>query len=139
MGLRGPAPQSRATLEARGSWRAKGRVDPPGAQGRPACPRSLSGDARAFWKAVVPGLVACGVAGRLAPFARRGAAEMWGRYRAVLAKAQAAPADKPARCAVAAYQSAWAGLAAKLGLTPADRARLQAAGLWSEPLTEDDD
>src|SRR5262249_50602966 len=61
--------------------------------------------------------------------------EMWALYRAALAKAQADPADKPARCAVAAYLSAWTGLSAKLGLMPADRARLQAMGLWSEPKT----
>src|SRR5262245_63957800 len=99
MGLRGPAPQSRTTLEARGSWRARGRVDPPGARGRPKRPRALAGDARKFWDAIVPGLVRFGVVGKLDAFALQACCELWGLYRRALAAAAADPADKNARVA----------------------------------------
>jgi hypothetical protein len=49
---------------------------------------------------------------------------VWGLYRAAVEKAAADPLDKLARCAVSSYLAAWHSLAAKLGLTPADRAKL---------------
>ncbi len=57
MGARGPAPTPTATLEARGSWRAKLRDgEPEFKQGKPSCPKFLPAEAKAEWKRQVRAL-----------------------------------------------------------------------------------
>jgi len=66
MGQRGPAPTPTSILNARGSWRAKGRANEPRpAAGAPPMPRWLSKEAKAEWKRIVPDLLALGVLTRV--------------------------------------------------------------------------
>ena len=59
---KGRAPTPTATLEARGSWRAKTRRGEPRPATRlPACPRSLKGEARAEWRRQGKHMVAMGI------------------------------------------------------------------------------
>ena len=59
MGKRGPKPTSAAILEARGSWRAASRVDPPQLESKiPDMPRWLSSKARDHWRRIIPSLAA---------------------------------------------------------------------------------
>lgn len=55
MGKRGPPPTPTAILEARGSWRAKGRKGEPEVEVKePPCPGWLPKEAKAEWKRIVP-------------------------------------------------------------------------------------
>lgn len=96
------------------------------ATGKPVCPRCLSGEARKFWTLVVPELTQNGTVKRLDTAAVQAACETWALYRAAYQEAIADPLDKAARCAVVSYLALWERLAAKLGLSPVDRARLRA-------------
>jgi phage terminase small subunit len=125
MGLRGPPPTPKDALDARGSWRAKGRKQSRPAAGVPVKPKDLPPAATAFWEAVVPKLRRAGWAGRLDSFALEQAARTWGLWRAAMVAAERDPTSKVCRAAVIAYSGLWLTLAAKLGLTPADRQRLQ--------------
>jgi P27 family predicted phage terminase small subunit len=62
MGLRGPQPTPTPILQARGSWRAKGRADEVQFErGKPSCPAFLGKEARAEWKRQVKALDAAGI------------------------------------------------------------------------------
>jgi P27 family predicted phage terminase small subunit len=126
MGARGPAPESIETAKLHGTYRHSrhGNRRPPKVGGRPRRPRALAGEARKFWDAVAPRLAAAGVVTVVDVHALQACAEMWARYRAASAACDADPTDKNARVAAVSYLQTWIGLAAKLGLTPADRQRL---------------
>lgn len=128
MALAGRPPKTLDQLNRDGTFRADrhaARAAAPKATGRPTCPRSLAGDARKFWNAVVPELVANGTVKRLDTATVQAACETWALYRAAYEEAVADPLDKLARCAVASYLTLWERLSAKLGLSPTDRARLR--------------
>jgi phage terminase small subunit len=93
--------------------------------GQPERPADLQGEAAAFWDTTVADLAAVGVVGRLDTALLRAAAELWGLYRKALAVADQDPVNKLVRCAVVSYYAAWERAAAKLGLSPADRAKLR--------------
>lgn len=125
MGARGPAPTPAKTLNMRGSRRANNRPGQVSAVGTPAKMADLDAEASKFWSAVTGTLKRAGWVGRIDSFALTMAAEVWSLYRSAVKAAAADPMDKKARAAVIAYSSAWLGLAARIGLTPADRQRLQ--------------
>jgi phage terminase small subunit len=91
----------------------------------PQKPAGLSAAAAAFWDAVVPRLCQADAVGEVDGFALQAAAEAWSLYRAALTAAAAEPTSKVARAAVVAYLGLWLTLAGRVGLTPADRQRLQ--------------
>jgi phage terminase small subunit len=91
----------------------------------PEKPAGLSPAAEAFWDRTVPRLVQAGAVGEVDGFALQAAAEAWSLYRAALTAAAAEPTSKVARAAVVAYLGLWLTLAGRVGLTPADRQRLQ--------------
>lgn len=131
MGSRGPAPQPVEKLKIAGQYRPSkhaGRA-PPAAAGKPAAatdvPQRLKKYVNAFWRLIVPELTSNGTAARLDSMAIQGAAEAWALYRLAVKDAAKDPMDKLSRCAFATYLAAWMALAAKLGLTPADRQRLR--------------
>jgi phage terminase small subunit len=137
MGLRGPPPTPKDALDARGSWRAKGRKQSRPASGVPVKPKDLPAEAARFWDAVVPKLRRAGWVGRLDSFALELAARTWALWRAAMVAAEADPTRKVFRAAVIAYSGLWLTAAMKLGLTPADRQRLQ-LDLADAPPPEDD-
>jgi phage terminase small subunit len=88
-------------------------------------PKDLPPEAARFWDAVVPKLRRAGWAGRIDSAALEMAARVWALWRAAMVEAEQDPTSKVFRAAVIAYSGLWLTLAAKLGLTPADRQRLQ--------------
>lgn len=125
--MAGRIPKSAAHHRLMGTYRSDrhaGRAHGP-PPGEPQRPADLAGDAAAFWDAAVPVLVAGRAVGAIDAPSLQATAEVWGLYRAALTKATEDPIDKAARCAVTSYLGLWLTLAAKLGLTPADRERLR--------------
>lgn len=133
MGARGPAPKSASELKIAGTYREDRHGDRdqiPEAAGVPKKPRGLKGEAAKHWNAVVPQLVTTGAAKELDTSVLQALCEMWANYRACAEKMQQTPElaiDKNLRCAMLGYLAQWQQLAAKLGLTPADRQRLRVA------------
>lgn len=103
-----------------GTWTATRHGDPEArvqADGEPVPSRKLTGPALAYWKRLVPGLVACGVAKARDGEALTAACEWWAAY-------EAAMIAKDVREAAVAFDR-WRTLAAAFGLTPMDRAKLR--------------
>ena len=110
---------------------------PAGPLGEPAKPPFLSPIAADLWDLVVPGLVAQGVAGERDTPALVSMCEWWSLYRVNMdrlyqtagGQARKVPlAGKPARAlqiGAAEASRQFQALAARFGLTPADRARLK--------------
>lgn len=150
MGSRGPLPRSKAALEAAGSWRAKGRVDPPRPpKGKPKQPTWLTAKAKAHWQRLCPMLYTMGVV-------THADADLLARYCATFAMWQEAHgevkkhgafvpvikiilvddgksepvevgrAPNPALAQITKLGTQLAQMESKLGLNPADRARLEA-------------
>jgi P27 family predicted phage terminase small subunit len=92
--------------------------------GAPIRPRHLVGEALKFWQRVVPPLKGAGVVGSIDTAILTACCDLWGLYRAAVAKAAADPIDKDARIAATSYFAAWQRAAATLGLSPGDRAKL---------------
>lgn len=92
--------------------------------GTPDRPADLDDVGNAFWDVTVTALIAAGVAKRIDTAALWIMTEMWVLYRRAYAAALADPLDKTARCAVVSYRAAFDSLAARFGLTPSDRVRL---------------
>jgi P27 family predicted phage terminase small subunit len=116
-----------------GTWRADRHGDPATqipADGEPAPPAHLAGEALALWQAVVPGLVSAGVARARDTAALTMLCEWWARYRRCsealdgLDPAGAAASKLMVSAAIASDK--FNALAARFGLTPADRAKLRA-------------
>lgn len=128
MGRRGPAPKSAAELKIRGTFREDRHAEReaiPEAAGVPVKPASLKGEAGKHWDAVVPQLVANGTAKEIDTPALVALCKTWGRYVACDAKLDKKPEDKNLGVRAESYLRQWLALAAKLGLTPADRQRLR--------------
>lgn len=135
MGRRGPAPTPTAILSARGSWRAGERTGepelPPGA---PECPSSLKGEARKIWHQAVAVLLKMRVIteadlATLEPYSR-----FYAEYRDMQRRCDKMLKDVKGEFpnypqVFALRNSAFDRMskeAAKLGFSPADRARLKA-------------
>jgi phage terminase small subunit len=91
----------------------------------PIKPKDLPAEASRFWDAVTPRLRRAGWVGKLDSFALEQAARIWALWRAAMVEAEQDPTSKVFRAAVMAYSGLWLTLAQRLGLTPADRQRLQ--------------
>lgn len=137
---RGRPPKPKAAHILSGTFREDrhGGAEPP-ATGVPERPRGLKGEARKLWDQVVPQLVANGTAKNLDTAALVACCDLWGKFRAASLAADADPTDRAARAAVIAYHSAWERTASKLGLTPADRARLRHPASASSPENDIED
>jgi phage terminase small subunit len=93
------------------------------AGGKPKKPDGLSDDAAGIWNLLVKQL------GAIPKAIDAPAMEMicnaWSLYQGAVKLAKEDPVDKAARSAVSTYQSMFDKLAARFGLTPADRQRLR--------------
>ena len=115
-----------------GTFRAD-RDGPPssqvGAGGAPEAPARLSGEALALWGRVVPGLAASGVARSCDSEALAMMCEWWGRYRrfseALDRALDAGESTYQLTLQVGIATTNFDRLAARFGLTPADRAKLR--------------
>ena len=103
-------------------------ADPLATDERPKRPRGLSGDARKFWDDVCEELIEKGIAKHIDGAALRLMADLWGKLQTVSKAADADPTDTNARRAVTTYAAEFSKMAARFGLTPADRQRLQSIG-----------
>lgn len=92
------------------------------AAGTPVKPDGLSNVEDSLWDFLSPLLGAD--AGKSDSIALQALCEFWGLYRDAVEIAKEHPLDKDARIAVTSYWSAFERLAAKFGLTPTDRQRL---------------
>lgn len=117
-----------ADLKIHGTYRRdrhEDRADVTPPSGQPVRPETLDTIEGGLWDQVVPELVRKQMVGESDTAELVCMCELWGLYRNVVAKAKAAPTDKEIRCAVTAYFTAFDRLAAKFGLTSADRAGLK--------------
>lgn len=109
----------------------------PAADGMPRCPRDLKGEARKFWERVVPQLVKMGIAKHPDRDALEQLSRLWAWWRAAAEEADADPTSQGIRMAVLGYSAEWARMAARFGLTPADRARIQVRPQKQKNTTEE--
>jgi len=100
------------------------RIDEPQFDGVPVKPRGLDPIASKHWDAVVPDLVARAVVKGIDAPALTSMCILWSLFQKSAKKAEADPTDKLVRSAITGYHAAWVRVAASVGLTPADRARL---------------
>jgi phage terminase small subunit len=100
------------------------RLKEPKASGEPVKPGEMDSLASALWDKIVPKLVEMRTVKEIDTEAVVAACEMWSLYRKALAAALVYPCDKNVRSAVVAYWSAFDKAAGKLGMNPADRAKL---------------
>ena len=130
MGARGPAPTDKRTLARRGSWRAKDRPDDLELElSGPAPPTTLTKEAKAEWRRVVPPLAAKGI---LAEVDRAGLTimcEAWADYQRfgkLLADMECGSiAWQRVKSARHEAFQRWKDMAQRFGLTPADRPRIK--------------
>jgi P27 family predicted phage terminase small subunit len=130
----GPAPTPKRQLAARGTWRAQDRPDdlelPPSPMPCPAC---LKGTARREWQRVVGILGPRAVLTEADTSALLALCQSWSRYRRYSSMASRwlrEDGEVTARVAAGEKQldaafKRWLPLAARFGLTPADRARVK--------------
>jgi P27 family predicted phage terminase small subunit len=136
MSVRGPAPTPTEVLKARGSWRAKARAGEPADEvAAPRPPDWLDAEAVAEWKRLVPLLKQRRTVYRSCRGALAVMCDAWSLFcRAVRQRdallAGAVPDALAVRrwAAIAAEaQATYLKVAQEFGLTPASRARVQAA------------
>ena len=154
MGQRGPAPTPTATLEARGSWRAKTRKDEPVAEGKPRCPEWLTGDAKKAWRKLMPALHQAGLAGEIDRHALARYCQLWARWceleQFIAERGTVYPVKNKDGEAVDMKEFPHVGRASKLadqllkleqqfGMTPAARAALAQPDKSSDEQSQGDD
>jgi P27 family predicted phage terminase small subunit len=123
MGLRGPAPAPLSIRSQRGEYGEPA----PDAIGSPVRPANLEGEAAALWDQLSPELARLGT---MDSSALAAACWAWADYMACRRLVDANPAlltDKDTRCSMLGYLAAFERLSSRLGLTPADRAKLRIA------------
>jgi phage terminase small subunit len=113
------------------------RAFEPLADGTPRCPRDLKGEARKFWERVVPQLVRMGVAKAADRESLVVLANLWACWVQAATMAEIAATDPKVRSAMLGYSAEWSRLAARFGLTPADRSKIQATPQVKEKTLED--
>ena len=129
MGKRGPKPTPTAVLKKRGSWLAKTRkAEPEGVPGIPSCPNWMDKEAKAEWMRILPILAemqilsasdSSVIAGYCQNYSR------WMKAERALRKASAHLGSVQRRRIEMSCQMAYRNTidaAARLGLSPADRA-----------------
>ena len=104
------------------------------ASGAPVMPAAFTGEAKALWLSLVDGLIAAGIAKGADTAALVLLCEWWARYRKLAdALDKLDPlADTYTYCKLTAQlntaSAAFSSVAARFGLTPADRMRLRVEG-----------
>lgn len=96
----------------------------PSSGGEPERPDGLDDYGRECWDKFVTPVVSARVAEAFDTIGVAEACRLYSFYRRSCDAAALDPVDKNARCAVVGYWSAFERVAAKYGLTPADRIRL---------------
>lgn len=131
-GRRGRPPKPPILHIAEGTHRRDRHGDPAEAVpsfGVPERPKRLTGEARKLWESVVPGLVSSGVATERDTYALAEMCEWYKRYRKAATQADKIAATNPYWAdLLRAAKTAWTEfdrVAARFGLTPADRAKLK--------------
>jgi phage terminase small subunit len=125
-GRSGRTRKSKAELKLSGNFREDRHADRDGIKvaGAPVQPEGLDPDELWLWNQVVTQLPA-GVLAQIDTAHLWAMCELWSLYRLALVIAKAEPTDKEARVAVLGYKKAWDSAAARCGLNPTDRLRLQ--------------
>ena len=120
MAGRGPAPTPTAILKARGSWLAKTRPDEPKPErSLPTCPSWLPKEAKTEWNRIVPELDKLGLLTAIDRAALAAYCQAWSDFREAVEGDSLRDRDTAAKRLINA--------AAQFGLSPAARARVQAA------------
>ncbi len=96
-------------------------------EGRPDKPPDLTPEAAAFWDSVCSELIDSGIAKRIDAPAMRVMADLWGQLQRASRLADANAGDVNARRAVTTLAAEFGRWAARFGLSPSDRLRLQGA------------
>lgn len=104
--------------------RHKSRGNSSAGGGHPPKPAGLCKYGLECWQKFVEPVIRLQVAVEIDSLAVAEACRLYAFYRRSCEAAAKAPTDKLARCAVVAYWTAFERVAAKYGLTPADRLRL---------------
>lgn len=131
MGARGPQPTPTAELERRGSWRAKKRKDggEPQPGGVPEPPYKLVGDARLLWESEAPKLTDAKIATQIDGVTLAVMCEWYGKFRKIKKTLdKMAVTNKDHYKLMIQMQMAsncFDKLAARFGMTPADRTRIK--------------
>ena len=94
--------------------------------GKPAQPRGLEGEARRFWRRVVPELTRAGIVEYIDTPALHALCELWALYRESFAAWTADPTVKNSRIATLDAFRAWSAAAQQFGLSPVARAKIHA-------------
>lgn len=92
------------------------------ASGLPKMPRGMKGAAKNLWELVIVerrDWLAVSDGPALQTFC-----ELWELRCRTLKKLDRDPTDKDVRCSFTSYQQEWSKMAARFGMTPADRAKL---------------
>lgn len=136
MGARGPAPIKKTELTARGSRRAGERAGDLEFESKaPKPPTTLSREARAEWNRVVPLLAEQGVLSEADRAGLVALCEAWAMHQAALAQSRKTKwGTRLHREALGEIHRAfqrWSQLAARFGLTPADRPRVKVSNAGS--------
>lgn len=117
------------SLERGGGYREDrhgDRKNQPQFEGEPEQPADLSDDAKAHWEAVVPDLVAGGVAKAIDTSALAAMCESWAEYsKAKRLAVYDLQEMRQRQMLMSGALKLWRDLAARFGLTPADRAKLE--------------
>ncbi len=132
MGKRGPAPTPTPILEARGSWRAKGREGEASfGKGVPECPAWMPAEGRSEWDRLTEQLAAAGLLQQVDWNLLSAYCEVWSDYVRIV---KATKGMSVIRCIalglLAAKRKAVADLhrlAQQFGFSPASRTRVQGA------------
>lgn len=118
-----------AALERTGNLRADRhgqRKNEPQFDGTPTRPAGLSADARKHWDAIVPRLTTAGVAKAIDAPALTAMCDAWSEYcSARRIKTYDLHERRQRQMLINGALKAWRDLAARFGMTPADRAKLE--------------
>lgn len=132
MGKRGPAKEPTATLEKKGSWRAKVRKDEPvyGLLSEIAMPEILDDNGKKIWNRLLPMLGNQGVLtdADLAPFERY--CFLWQQWKKLASEGEV-NLDKLMK-----IESGFSKLEQQFGLTPASRPNIKATKIEQEDKTK---
>ena len=126
---RGGTPLSKATLEARGSWRAaKAEPQLSFPPGRPTCPDWLGPEAKAEWRRQVQALEAAGVLALVDRALLAAYCDAWGEFRELVERLDLDRDAWRTRSQKNLAAERLLKLAAQFGFAPAARARIKAPG-----------
>ncbi|WP_428303898.1 P27 family phage terminase small subunit [Lacipirellula sp.] len=145
----GRHPKTEEQLAASGGYRADrhaGRKNSPKFDGVPTPPAGLSFAARKHWDVVVPALIEGGLAKAIDAPALAAMCEAWSEYCEAIAMRvdpEFIDVRRKRQMLISSALRAWRDLAARFGMTPSDRARLEVApdgkeenpflALWQQP------